>query len=273
MNLYNLGRGAVQWLRYGSHAVQSLRAHLDDPHFARLSTGYLGPVQIASLRTGGASAADLMLRRHHRRFHYPQQRPAVYFPFLSASPFLPSDNPARILESQVDAIRQEFRQIEAQLHGHPESWLVGAGRWDIFKLYRGGLRQDRQCALAPTTMQIVDQLPHCGAWLGMVYFSVLQPGTSIKPHCGLTNGRIRYHLGIEVADDLAWIEVAGQRRPWENGRCMVFDDSFCHRVEHRGSKRRVVLIVDLWHPELLPDERRILMASGLATGFEAPFER
>ena len=38
MNLYNLGRGAVRWLRYGSHAVQSLRAHLDDPHFARLST-------------------------------------------------------------------------------------------------------------------------------------------------------------------------------------------------------------------------------------------
>ena len=107
----------------------------------------------------------------------------------------------------------------------------------------------------------------------MVYFSVLQPGTYIKPHCGLTNGRIRYHLGIEVADDLAWIEVAEQRRPWSNGRCMVFDDSFRHRVVHRGMKRRVVLIVDLWHPELSPDERRILSESGLATGFEAPFER
>ena len=273
MNVYNLGQGAVQWLRYGSHAVQSFRAHLDDPHFARLSTGYIGPVQISSLRACRDSAADLMLRRHHGRFRHPQQRPALYFPFLSASPFWPSDDFARRLESQVEAIRDEFRQLEAQLHGHPESWLVGAGRWDIFKLYRGGVRQNWQCARAPITTQIIEQLPHCGGWLGMVYFSVLQPGTSIKPHCGLTNGRIRYHLGIEVADDLAWIEVAGQRRPWENGRCMVFDDSFCHRVEHRGTKRRVVLIVDLWHPELLPDERRILMASGLSTGFEAPFER
>ena len=170
----------------------------------------------------------------------------------------------------MDAIRQEFRQIEAQLHGHPESWLVGAGRWDIFKLYRGGLRQDRQCALAPTTMQIVDQLPHCGAWLGMVYFPFCSPA-SIKPHCGLTNGRIRYHLGIEVADDLAWIEVAGQRRPWENGRCMVFDDSFVigsstGKQAPRSSHCRSGT------PSSCPTNAASLMANGLATGFEAPFE-
>lgn len=273
MDFYKLSRGIAQWGRYGAHAIQSFRAHLDDPEFARLTAGYVGPVKISSLRSSWRTTLDLLQRRNQRRFLHPQQQPHLYFPFLPARPIYPGDEYSRFLESQVDVIRQEFQQVEALLHGHPETWLVGNGRWDIFKLYRGGLKQEANCMRVPVTTRIIEQLPHCGKWLGMVYFSVLQPGTQIRPHYGLTNGRIRYHLGIEVADDRAWIEVGGERRPWVSGRCLVFDDSFRHRVVHGGPARRVVLIVDLWHPELSNSERRLLTASGLATGFEVPFEQ
>lgn len=272
MSIVRLGRGLAQWGRYGAHALSCFRAALDNPEFARLATGYVGPLPIAALGTGRRLIADLARSLGPRRYRQPQQRPLLYFPFLSARPFLPGDEFSSLLEGQADNIRQEFRSLEQALHGHPETWLVKRGRWEIFKLYRGGLKQESGCARAPLTTQLVEQLPHCGRWLGMVYFSVLEPGTRIQPHYGITNARIRYHLGIEVADDRAWIEVGGERRAWRQGRCMVFDDSFFHRVVHGGSQRRVVLIVDLWHPELSQAERRLLLSSGLPTGFEVPAE-
>ena len=46
------------------------------------------------------------------------------------------------------------------------------------------------------------------------------------------------------------LTVAGETCSWEEGRCLAFDDSFVHEVRHEGDRRRVVLIVDTWHPEL-----------------------
>lgn len=41
---------------------------------------------------------------------------------------------------------------------------------------------------------------------------------------------------------------------------LVFDDSFEHEVWHNGTSMRLVLIVDVWHPELTEHERRSLPA-------------
>lgn len=38
----------------------------------------------------------------------------------------------------------------------------------------------------------------------------------------------------------------------------VFDDSFEHEAWHDGEKTRVILIVDLWHPDLSDDEVKFL---------------
>ena len=48
--------------------------------------------------------------------------------------------------------------------------------------------------------------------------------------------------------------VGGVSRGWEEGRCVVFDDSFEHEVSHHGpvgdtSVDRVVLLVNFWHPD------------------------
>jgi aspartyl/asparaginyl beta-hydroxylase (cupin superfamily) len=54
------------------------------------------------------------------------------------------------------------------------------------------------------------------------------------------------------------MSVAGEGRAWEKGRCSVFDDSFIHEVRHDGPSRRVVLIVDCWHPALTNAERQFV---------------
>jgi hypothetical protein len=38
----------------------------------------------------------------------------------------------------------------------------------------------------------------------------------------------------------------------------AFDDSFEHEVVHMGERPRVVLVVDLWHPALTPEDVAVL---------------
>ena len=47
-------------------------------------------------------------------------------------------------------------------------------------------------------------------------------------------------------------------RSWTEGKFIVFDDSFEHEVWHEGESFRLVLIVDIWHPELTARERATL---------------
>jgi aspartate beta-hydroxylase len=49
-------------------------------------------------------------------------------------------------------------------------------------------------------------------------------------------------------------------RTWEEGKLFIFDDSFEHEVWHNGTTTRLVLIVDVWHPELTEDEKRSMPA-------------
>ena len=47
---------------------------------------------------------------------------------------------------------------------------------------------------------------------------------------------------------------------WHAGNCLVFDDYFTHEAWNRTDKERLVLIVDVWHPDLAREERHKLEA-------------
>lgn len=44
----------------------------------------------------------------------------------------------------------------------------------------------------------------------------------------------------------------------QEGRCMLFDDSFEHEAWHRGDATRIVLVFDVWHPDLTDKEVQFL---------------
>ena len=109
-----------------------------------------------------------------------------------------------------------------------------------------------------TTARVVDSLPICRSF-GFVMFSVLEPGTHVLPHSGSCNLRLRHHLGIDIPEpDRSQLRVGEEWRSWEQGRCLAFDDSYEHEVQHRGEQRRVILSVDLWHPSLSSEEIEVL---------------
>jgi aspartyl/asparaginyl beta-hydroxylase (cupin superfamily) len=84
--------------------------------------------------------------------------------------------------------------------------------------------------------------------------------THINPHRGPTNMRVRCHLGIKVPDGDCAIRVGGETRRWQEGRCLVFDDSLVHEAWNHTDEDRIVLIVDLWHPGLSDTEVMLLEA-------------
>jgi aspartate beta-hydroxylase len=86
----------------------------------------------------------------------------------------------------------------------------------------------------------------------------MRAGTHIAAHCGPTNLRVRCHLGISVPAGDCAIRVGSETRRWAEGECLVFDDHFEHEAWNHTGQERIVLVVDLWHPDLSALEVRLL---------------
>ena len=78
-------------------------------------------------------------------------------------------------------------------------------------------------------------------------------------HCGPTNCRLRAHLGLKTPSN-TFLRVANETRSWKEGEWLIFDDSFEHEVWHNGTSTRLVLIVDVWHPDITEEEKKTMSA-------------
>ena len=195
------------------------------------------------------------------------QRCKDYVPGLRSMPWWSPDEvpQAGVLEAHGDAIAREFEDLvlAGRLRLHPQSHpnstkQLTAGDWGIFELYYKGLPHVGNLLEAPVTAQVLEALgdsidnPQANA-----FFSVLQPGMHIWPHCGPTNTRICLHLGLKIPAG-ATIRVGTETRSWEEGKCLVFDDSWEHEATNPSDHPRTVLLVDVWHPDLSAEQRKSL---------------
>ena len=202
---------------------------------------------------------------------YLQQPLKYYFPGLPQQPFYPRETfPwAAELEAQTPAIRAELlavMQVEgtfapylentADAPQQPTHRLVGSTDWSAFYLWKDGQRVDHNCALCPVTAAAIEKLPldFLEGQAPSVLFSMLKPGAHIPPHHGLINTRLICHLPLLVPGP-AWLRVGARRHDWRCGELVVFDDSFEHEARNEASETRVVLLFDVWRPELTPEER------------------
>jgi hypothetical protein len=187
----------------------------------------------------------------------------VFYPGLSAKPWHePSAFPiVGALESSFPTIRDEVISLSPATF-HSESEPIGRrGSWEVAFLYESGRRDAVICEACPTLARIVDEFSTIRTMGGLIYLSRLRPGTRIRPHHGPTNLRLRCHLGVRVPPHSCGITVDAETRTWEEGKCLVFDDTFLHSAWNTSDEDRIVVVVDLWHPDLSADEVAVL--SGL----------
>ncbi|WP_439620284.1 aspartyl/asparaginyl beta-hydroxylase domain-containing protein [Hyphomonas sp.] len=200
-----------------------------------------------------------------------QQPTKYYFPELPQIQFYDRADFdwAPALESQTPAIQQELRAVLAdhaafrpylerdKSQPHVKSHnLVGNDDWSAFYLWKDGARVEENCARCPVTSAAFEDLPldYLPGQAPSVLFSLLKPGAAIPPHHGLINTRLICHLPLLVPGP-AWLRVGNQTHHWKEGELVIFDDSIEHEAKNEASETRVVLLFDIWRPELSVQER------------------
>ncbi|KAM5211593.1 aspartyl/asparaginyl beta-hydroxylase isoform 14-T14 [Hipposideros larvatus] len=168
------------------------------------------------------------------------------------------------LERHWKLIRDEGLSVMDEAKGLflPEDEnLREKGDWSQFTLWQQGRKNENACKGAPKTCSLLDKFPETtGCRRGQIKYSVMHPGTHVWPHTGPTNCRLRMHLGLVIPKEGCKIRCANETKTWEEGKVLIFDDSFEHEVWQDASSFRLIFIVDVWHPELTPQQRRSLPA-------------
>jgi len=167
-------------------------------------------------------------------------------------------------KSAFKAIQSEYELVSQQTQG----WKINSipsGEWRVFHFFNQGSRVEANCARCPQTTQLLQSISSFmkNSAFGNAMFSVLKPGSHIEIHTGPCNFRLRCHLPL-CAPDSYKIRVGTIITPWQVSKLMVFDDSHVHTVWHDGKDSngeqtsRVLLIFDVWHPEVNQQEQDIL---------------
>lgn len=126
--------------------------------------------------------------------------------------------------------------------------IANDGKWQSFFLYGYGYRVCENCARAPLTAAIVSAIPG----LNSAFFSILAPGCHIPPHEGVSKGILTCHLGLVVPANGCRMRVADCMVGWEEGRCLIFDDSLTHEVWNDSDATRVILLIQFTRPAAFP---------------------
>lgn len=157
------------------------------------------------------------------------------------------ENAWRDIRSELDMLLEQPEKIPAFHEVSPEQKRISQGNnWKTFGFYVYGKRVDENCAICPRTAEVLDRLPG----MRTAMFSILAPHYHIKPHCGPTNAVIRAHLGLKVPreSDKVWIRVDNEYLHWEEGKVMLFDDTYEHEVRNDTDETRAVLFLDIDRP-------------------------
>ncbi|KAH7481870.1 hypothetical protein PRIC1_009664 [Phytophthora ramorum] len=131
-----------------------------------------------------------------------------------------------------------------------------AGDWNVLYLFLHNVDFKANRELCPKTAAIIESID---AHYDHAFFSALAPRTHIKKHHGPTNKKLRCHLPLVVPGGMCRLRAGDEVVYAQEGKCFVFDDSFEHEAWNDDDARsRIVLIIDVWHPDLSAQERKFL---------------
>jgi hypothetical protein len=183
----------------------------------------------------------------------------------------------------VNAILLELSGVPHELWNRNDT---PTGSWEVLPLLNQGQWNHSVSRICPRLYHLVSNMPNLldDCLFGNAMISKIYPGTCIEPHCGPTNARHRLQYTLHVPDqpsskEKPFLRVGSDSQlSWrEPGDFFVFDDSFVHSVHYDDQdsvsspawsssyniaeqtiNHRMVLIVDLWHPDLKQGERTLI---------------
>ena len=175
------------------------------------------------------------------------------------------------IEDNWEVIREELEHVLEDREALPnfqdiskdQIEITDDDRWKTYFLYGYGFEAKLGVETCPRTAALMREIPG----MKTAMFSILSPRKHILDHRGPYKGVLRYHLGLIVPKDAeaCRIRVGDDIRHWQEGKSMIFDDTFNHEVWNDTDETRVVLFVDVLRPLPAPDSainRLIVKAIG-----------
>ncbi len=144
---------------------------------------------------------------------------------------------------------------------HDFHGMVDNPEWSTLYLWKEGGPVHEHVAHCPVTFNTIRRLdlPYITRRAPSILFSRLSPGARIPPHSGVLNTRLICHLPLVVPPGCGF-RVGGETRQWKEGELLVFDDTVEHEAWNDGDLDRIILIFDVWRPEVDHRERRAITA-------------
>ena len=201
------------------------------------------------------------------RYYYFPELPNIQFYEREHFPWLAE------VEAEAGAIRQELQAVmadagafspyvtgDANRPRKEQQGMLNNPAWSAFYLWKNGAPVVENLARCPSVMHALRNAP-----LDLVrnrspsiLFSLLRPGAHIPPHNGLVNTRLICHLPLIVPGRCRF-RVGNDVREWVADRAWVFDDTIEHEAWNDSDQTRVILLFDIWRPEITIEERALVV--------------
>jgi aspartyl/asparaginyl beta-hydroxylase (cupin superfamily) len=250
---------------------------------ARLEAAYVGHVESA-LAARGFPPEERSPRFQQsldiiagRKQVFLQEPTVFFFPGLPQIQFYDTGGFDWVpqVEAAAAAVRREIEALMARgtegfrpyIEAEPnrprmdDNQLLGKRDWSALFLCENGTPAEAVIAQCPESWAAVQAapLPRIHGSAPTVMFSLLRPRARIAPHTGVQNTRLVCHLPLIVPPGCGF-RVGNEVREWEEGKLLIFDDTIEHEAWNDSADNRMVLIFDIWRPELSERERQEVSA-------------
>ena len=202
-----------------------------------------------------------------RQFFFPGL-PQIQFYERDAFPWLDKveASTADIRAELIEVLKQDSA-FKPYVEGNPRlpqtdpQGMLNNPEWSAFYLWKNGAVVPENAARCPGTLNALADAPlaRVPGRSPSILFSLLRPGARIPPHTGEVNTRLICHLPLIVPDNCSF-RVGNDTRATVEGRAWVFDDTIEHEAWNGSDRTRVILLFEIWRPELTAEERALVSA-------------
>ena len=150
------------------------------------------------------------------------------------------------IQKELAVVMKDFASNQPWVETFPQ-YVSGTAQkaWQVFPFTFYTMEHPFNQQLCPKTSELLSKIPE----LISCDFSRMKGRTTIKPHRGYSRMILRCHLPLLVPKGgVCGIKVGPEIRMHEEGKLLIFDDSYEHSAWNEGTEDRVILMFDIPNP-------------------------
>ncbi len=197
-----------------------------------------------------------LINRFGRRIRQPLNRFFARQSMIETTPVICAKQFAQLspILQKFDAIQREALALLQEREAIPpldemspdHRRIASDERWKSFFLHGYGYDACANQKCCPVTSKALADMPG----LVTAFVSIMESGTYVPPHRGLTKAWVNCHLPLVLpkSEGRCAIAIDGQMHQWREGKWLVFDDTYTHEVWNETAEPRLVLLIQLRRP-------------------------